>query len=294
MFYVICIVIWGQLAPSELKKNLNYSLGAYGHLYTRINELKTYGHVDVVFLGSSHAYREFDPRIFKQYNINSFNLGSSAQSPVQTEILVNKYLDLLNPAIVIYEVYPGAFSNDGVESSIDLISNDHIDKRIIYMVLRLNHIKLYNTLIYGLFRQCLNLNSRFTEPWQKGEDTYIPGGFVEKRGNGDHPVFSVRSRKWNISPRQSRAFERTLNKLKQKNMEVILIQAPLPRSIYQSYSNNAAIDHYFKLNGTYYNFNDLIEFPGNEYFYDSHHLNQKGVTLFNKKLIDILTHDKLL
>ena len=77
--------------------------------------------VDVLFLGSSHAYRGFDPRIFRKRGYSSFNLGSSAQTPSQTKVWLKRYLKHLNPKIVIYEVYPGTFSSDGIEASLDLV-----------------------------------------------------------------------------------------------------------------------------------------------------------------------------
>ena len=95
--YLLLLVFWGELTPPLLKKNLNYKKGSYGHLYSRIRELKKTHDVDILFLGSSHTYRGFDPRIFARHGFHTFNLGSSSQSPIQTEILLKRYLDKLNP-----------------------------------------------------------------------------------------------------------------------------------------------------------------------------------------------------
>ena len=181
LFYSGCILLWHLLFPRDITKNLSDRLGSYGHLNRRIQELKTFGDIDVLFLGSSHAYRGFDPRIFMQHGIRSFNLGSGSQSPIQTEILLKRYLNILNPKLVVYEVFPRNLSIDGVESALDLIANDKIDHLTIKMALDLNHIKVYNTVILGVIKDLLNLDRDYVEPIRKGRDTYVKGGFVEKR-----------------------------------------------------------------------------------------------------------------
>ena len=128
---ILYIFVWGVTVPQEFKPNLDYRLGSPGFTYSRIREIKSYGKVDILVVGSSHAYRGFDPRIFASHNLKMFNLGSSSQSPIETDMLVKKYIDYLNPKIVIYEVYPDVFRNDGVESSIDLVTNDKIDSEYI-------------------------------------------------------------------------------------------------------------------------------------------------------------------
>src|SRR5689334_14184152 len=86
IFYIVAVAALGTLPF----KNLNYRLGAYGHLFTRVKEIDSVKKVDILFLGSSHSYRGFDPRIFKQYGLTSFNLGSSSQTPIQAKILLEK------------------------------------------------------------------------------------------------------------------------------------------------------------------------------------------------------------
>jgi hypothetical protein len=49
--------------PPFVTKNLFYRIGSFGHMYSRINELKTIKDVDILIIGSSHAYQGFDTRI---------------------------------------------------------------------------------------------------------------------------------------------------------------------------------------------------------------------------------------
>ena len=160
--YLVLLIIWGELMPTIFKKNLTYSRGAYGHMYTRIREAEKVKNIDMLFIGSSHAYRGFDTRVAKTYGYESFNLGSSAQTPVQTELLLKKYLGNLNPKLIVYEVYPYTFTNDGVESSLDMIANGKIDYDILNMAFALNNIKTSTRLVYGVSRHLINRNKNLS------------------------------------------------------------------------------------------------------------------------------------
>ena len=56
-------------------------------------EVKHMRDIDLLFLGSSHTYRTFDPRFFDQFGWESFNLGSKAQSPLNTYYLVRSQIE---------------------------------------------------------------------------------------------------------------------------------------------------------------------------------------------------------
>jgi hypothetical protein len=287
--YVLLLIFWGEVMPNIFKKNLNYSLGAYGHMHTRLNEIEKHKAVDILFIGSSHAYRGFDTRIAKEYGYESFNLGSSAQTPVQTKLLLEKYLDKIKPATVIYEVYPYTFINDGVESSLDIIANGTIDGNTIKMAFELNHIKTYNSLVYGFYRHLLNRDKNFKENTVIKEDTYIPGGFVERKiANNTDGISSVVDKKaeWVPKPYQLAAFEQIITLLKQKGIKLILIQAPVTKQEKEKYYNNKTIDDYFTGKATYYNFNYFLNLSDSVHFYNKDHLNQLGVIVFNKNLFD--------
>lgn len=287
VFYLFFNILWGLFLPL-LAKNINYRIGSYGYMHTRIQNLKAYSGIDILFLGSSHAYRGFDPRIFKANGIRVFNLGSSSQTPIQTEVLLDRYLESLKPKLVVYEVSPVNFSSDGVESAVDIIANDTNDIGSIKMALKINHVKVYNTLIYGLFRGLLHLDSSFVEDLTKGDDTYVEGGFVEKKIAHYDKSMDFPSRKMNLKQKQLRAFEKILSKLREREVAVFLVQAPVTSGFYHARSNNSDIDAYFRRIGNYYNFNKIIELSDNQHFYDERHLNQAGVELFNAKLLEIL------
>jgi hypothetical protein len=285
--YGALLFIWGSLFPDSHAANLSYRPASSGHLYTRIREARATHDVDLLFLGSSHAYRGFDPRIFHEAGIRTFNLGSSSQTPLQTRILLNRYLDQLNPEQVIFEVYPVTFELDGVESGIDLIANDRKDVHLLKMSAEINHPLVWNTLLYGGMRAALGLDENLIEPVTRKDDTYIPGGFVEKTREYYQPV-SQPLHTWNINDDQWQAFQECLEMLRSRDIKYKLVYAPVTDSLYYSYARRAAFDSLMASCGPYVNFNTRIALSDSLHYYDKHHLNQDGVTLFNRALMESL------
>jgi len=293
VFYPVTLFVWGICISSGLRPNLNYPIGISGHQYSRLKEVKNIHSVDILFVGPSLAYRGFDPRIFEANGITSFNLGSSNQTPVQTKVLLKRYLRQINPKLIIYEVEPETFSVDGVESSLDIMANDKNDLNSIRMAVELNHIKVYNTLIYSLIRDALSLNSSFNEPMIKGEDKYVAGGFVEKEIRFYKKV-SCPSKTWDFNENQLIAFKEVVNLIKHHGSELILVNAPITPSLYRSYMNSSIFDHLMSDNSKYYNFNEILPLNDSLHFYDAFHLNQNGVKLFDSKLIELLKENQAL
>lgn len=277
------ILIYALVVPSSFVKNFDY-FGIKGFTRERFNEAKETKDVDLVIIGSSHAYRGYDPRIFKKAGITAFNLGSSSQSPLQTRYLVKKYIKTLKPKFVIVDVYPILFGVDGLESQIDLISSGLMDKEIVKMSFEMNNITLYNSLIFGAINDVFHLRKQ--KKSVPNGDVYIPGGYVQtfERLKFKKPRFK---QKITISATQLAAFKKTLEYLKANHIKYVIIQAPFAKSNYNSYTNNEEIDKMFSSMGEYYNFNKLLNLPDSAY-YDDSHLNQHGVDIYDTKLIDML------
>ena len=286
IFYVVFIILWGDFAP--IKKNLNYKIGPLGHTFTRLKELKKSKDIDILILGSSHTYRGFDTRIFSEAGYKSFNMGSNSQTPIQTELLFNKYLDSLNPEMVIFEICPLVFSLDGIESSLEIISNRNIDLEIVKLAFHQNHLKIYNTLIYALYREILHDDkNNYEEARTKNNDTYVDGGFVEiKLFLYKHENFE--KQRWNYNKDQFDSFQNIVNTLNKRSIELILVQAPVTSDLYNSYTNNPEFDNEMRKFGDYYNFNELIQLDDTIHFFDYHHLNKNGIKIFNKEVLEIV------
>jgi hypothetical protein len=285
VFYFVLFIIWGDFMPSLFQKKIKYEMGSYGHMYTRVREIKNYKNPDVLILGGSHAYRGFDVRILKQAGYRAFILASSSQTPIQTKLLLERYLDTINPKFIIYEVYPGAFCSDGVESSVDLIANDVNDSLNLEMARAINSSVTYHTLLYKAYRDLMGRDLNFKEPVVKDDDTYISGGYVERKMQYYKPE-KFNTQKWKVKANQFEAFKQIVNIIKRKKIRLVLVCAPIPPTHYNAFINNAEFDNYMRRYADYYNFNTMMHLNDSLYFNDNNHLNQEGVKLFNKELLN--------
>lgn len=288
-FYVITICLWSWMMPQFLAKNTRNKLASYGHLYSRAREAENIKNPDILFLGSSHAYRGFDTRVFAKYGIKAFNLGSSSQSPINTQVFLKQYLDKIQPKFVVYEVYAGTLCTDGVESSLDMLINGKIDKNAVDMSFKVHNLMTYNTLIYGYFRQIFNLNKNITEPEKQGDDFYVEnGGFVETTVARENTSLDFEKSKWELNDKQIQALKENIEILQQRKIPFLLVQTPITKALYNSKTNNKEVDDLLSKLGKYKNFTGDFNFDDRKDFYDDNHMNQKAVVEFNEKFIEYL------
>lgn len=290
LLYLFFIYVWGKTMPSDFSPNFHYIKGANGHMYSRAEEVKQTHDIDILVIGSSHAYRGFDPRIFESYGFEMFNLGSSSQSPWQTKVLLERYFSQLNPKMVIYEVYPRTLLSDGVEASMDLLSNDKNDFKSLKMAVRLNHTKVYNTFFYASIDQLLNIES-FEQDDRKGNDLYIDGGYVEKDFS-TYKYDSVIRERWPIGEDSFEGFNEIIDFLESENVELYAVFAPITKAMYNSQENTNTYIKQIEKRTPLYNFNTILNLDDSLHFYDPHHMNQKGVEIFNKVLIESILLDR--
>lgn len=286
LLYMAMLLIWAELVPAQFQRNV---FTTDGHVQKRLDEAKETKNVDVLFLGSSHTFRGFDTRIFQKAGLKSFNLGSPAQTPLQTEYLLEQYLDKLKPKLVIYEVYPITFSIDGVEASVHLMANEEVNSDIVEVAVEQNSLIVYNTLLLSSLEQLLGLEIK--DELAKKNERYIPGGYVERNleyfDRTPRPKQALR-----FDEEQFEWFERNLQLLKARNIDYILVQAPYPKATYNSFTNLEGFDKRMENYGEYYNFNEAMNLDDSLNYMDDSHLNQNGVNAFNKQLIDTIKRRK--
>jgi len=293
VFYVVVLSIWSWVMPSFMAKNVRNCVGCYGHLNTRIKEIPKYKNIDVLILGSSHAYRGFDTRVFKKHGLKAFNLGSSSQTPIQTNVLLNQYLDELTPKLVVLEVYAGTLEIDGVESSLDLAANNKMDWNYLRTLPDLKSIHSVNSAIYGSFRELFKLNDSFVEDSIQGDDKYVKGGYVETKFR-KNPLKPERAKPWKIIPTQINYLKRNVKLLKSKEIPFVLVQTPISKKLYNSKTNNQEIDEMLSKLGKYKNFQGELKLNDTIDFYDSNHMNQSAVQRFDEYYIQYMEKEKLM
>ncbi len=290
-FIILLIYPFFVIGVSEIfgsnQKNLKFIPNKSWTKKTLI-EANKYGDINFLFLGSSHAYRGYDVRLFNKFG-KSFNLGTTSQTPLQSYFLLKKYLNILKPEYIIIDIYFPLFESDGIESSVDIISN-YFSKDNFKLIFMSPNPIIFNTLIYSYYYYLIkkNGNSKI-EDYSSKLDTYISGGFVQREIQfySSNVNFSKKEIKMNSA--QRKAFEKTIKLLKRRNIKYIIVHAPITKAEYSSYTNVEELNKYFKLKGFFLNFNEIkIPLNDNIHFYDRHHLNQYGVYIFNKYLIEYL------
>jgi hypothetical protein len=294
--YPIGVCITGEFAPYHFRKSLSYKIGGYGFLHSKIKEIDKYRNADILIIGTSHAYRGFDPRIFKENGITTLNLASSIQTPIQTNLIFKRYLDKINPKLVVYDVNPEVFNNDGIEAGLDLISNDYVSFDSFKMAFKINDIRLYNTLIFALYKQTFNANKNFKEDINKNDDVYISGGYVEKKLKYNKDKKTYKPQSFEFNDFQLDYFKENIDFLNKKNIPFVLIHTPITKKLYASKMNYKKIDSSMnKLsNGNYYDFNKLTQLSDTLDFYDSNHLNTIGVRKFDDFFIQFMRKEKII
>lgn len=267
---------------------MNYKLGSYGHLNTRLKEADTVSNIDILILGSSHAYRGFDPRIFEEYGISIFVLGSSSQSPIQANMLAQEYLTKLKPRLVIYEVFPSIFGSDGVESSLDVLANHELNLNDVKMSFSVAHIKTINALLYDIFRESIGLNESFEESLKTKEDEYVKLGYVEKVNVHKQDINGKKVLEYRFLSKQLKALSNLIDHVNNTGSRILLVQAPVSTTFYKNIENNEFADSVLATFSDYYNFNGEVDLVDSTDFYDLHHLSQHGVEKFNQYFIRFL------
>ena len=155
------------------------------------------------------------------------------------------------------------------------------------MALAVNNIKVYNTLVYGFFRDKMGLNKAVKEPQIKGDDHYVGRGYVENKVSLP-PQTPFETMAWGAEAARLADFDALLAQIKAQNIPYILVQAPVMAAYYQSHTDNTAFDALMAARGSYYNFNRTLPLADSLHFIDKDHLNQAGVEVFNAALLPIV------
>jgi hypothetical protein len=260
----------------------------------RFREVEEYGDVDVLLVGSSHAYRGFDTRIFARHGIRSFNIGSTSQSPLNTHYVLQRYLDAVTPELVVYEIYCGVLG-DGteVESACDLMANTSFSTHWLRMVLATRSLfALRASLRTYLERTTFDFSEVTTGRGLRSD--YVSGGYVVSHTQREETVVGDEARRDMVfSGRARRYLGKTLRMLRKRGIPVILVTQPLPpeyiaelpayETIRESIRELAA-----RHGVRYVDFNEELVLDSREHFMDYHHLNIMGVEVFNEALCVLL------
>jgi hypothetical protein len=279
--------------------------GGWGHSLLRFRELENIAaktkngnyNLDIIIIGSSHAYRGFDPRLFKERGYSSFNMGSTAQSPMNSYYLLKYYLPKVKPKAILLELYPVVFAIDGYESTLDLLSNLSFSWELMEMSWSTGNLHAIVNCLQKLVGDHKYPVEKFNQKTIEN-DTYIPGGYVETSMVREVSRKET-GREIRVLENQLNYFSKILELAKNYNITVVGVIQPLPDDYLRSIVNFKAVVNNLRQIATkykvdIYDFNGIVNLDPRLDYEDRDHLNKSGVLKFNKALIDKLVAIKVL
>ena len=251
-----------------------------GNSYQKFREFDKSRHYAVIVIGSSHAYRGYDPRIFENNGFEMFNLGSSSQTPYNSFHIIDELLSERNCGLLLFDVFHVALQMDGLESTSDLVANTRSDMLALNMALGHRDPRTLNMF-------SVRMVSRDLDPFYK-DSAYVGSGFSENRNAAGQEVEYPEDGGFKLVDRQREFLHRSIALCRERGIELVLVDHPLPKEMRgrRLAESNAWIKRVAKEHGV--PFIDLSKAPGFSSegdFYDHTHLNQGGVDSFNELLI---------
>ena len=239
---------------------------------------------DYIVIGTSHAYRGYDPRVFKKRNVELYNFGTSAQSLNGTYELIQKYLTKQNCKMLILDIYYGSFQFGDLETSMAFIANAN-DHELVFRGFKIEpDIRSVN----GVFNKYLDFH---VGPRVMVSD-YVENGYCETFTTNKNVIDSF-PKSYEGKKELLQPLEDITHVLKEKEINFILVSHPLPlvknsEQYHQSYLQFLAPLLKKYPASKYYDFTVDNRFDNTLDFSDNNHLNQDGVIKFNTILLQEL------
>jgi len=288
MFYFVCLYASNSVyfAGKRIVVYMNPYMpliGGQEALMTR--SAMTSESVDVLVVGSSHAYRGYDPRVFLRYGFKLFNAGSSSQNPLVSQVLLENFLERSDQMpLVIFDVYDKILELECSESVGRMLMNceqQQIANKLIFKDCSIRSMNVYFSRLFAGRSvdevKCLD---------------YVENGFCQTTKVLDS-VPNERLGKFCGNSKTIDALDSCLNWLKIQNRKFILVSHPMPYQLgfedYHKSTNNLVNEMANRYGSAYLDFSLLDGFSEDaSFFSDQTHLNQKGVEKYNAILIDTL------
>ncbi|MDD2898186.1 MAG: hypothetical protein PHI31_05680 [Desulfuromonadaceae bacterium] len=273
--------------------NYNVRAGVGGQTLRRFREINEVNNVDILFIGSSHTYRGFDPRIFASYGYTSYNMGSSAQTPLNTYFLLKRYLKQINPKLVVFEIYPLLLSKDGLESYFDLVTNIPISYNILEMAFAVKNPHALHILVKNQLDQLKAPLSSINQNEVENE-IYISGGYCETKFTQNRGLTNILTKgKGSVKPseKQIEYVRKIIKFVKEKcGSNIIIVTQPLPHEYVEATNNYFEITEKIaeianEREVKYIDYNKIVKFNSMTDFFDNDHLTSSGVKKFNMLLL---------
>ncbi|RYY40160.1 MAG: hypothetical protein EOO08_07440 [Chitinophagaceae bacterium] len=285
--YLGFLFLFGSLLPNRYLGNFFPRPDSRSFLRERIQEIPQHGGADLLVVGSSVGQRSIDPRVFSRSRFSVLILASGGQNPMQTEVLLKRYVHALRPKCVAIAINPDLYTTDRAEPSIDLILSDRIDGDNWRDAWRRPDLRLVNTLLFWWMRQELGVRPPALRTSNE-LDVYVPGGYLERRPpvrNTDLAAACIPGPSVPLNPIHLAALDNCIAFLKQRGIPFVLLQPPLSAARYRCRRFPAQIDSTFSARGRYYNYNLQLPLSDTFDFIDNAHLAPSGAIKFSEAFL---------
>lgn len=238
---------------------------------------------DAVIIGSSHAYRGYDPAVFAERGYQVYNLGSSAQTPLNSYHIIKQYLDSAHCGLLIFDVYEGTFLNTGLESTADLTQNITSDKAALGMAWGLRDLR-------GINMIALRWATPYRQPYYESPHPVVQG-YVALPDSVARPLPPARDSGLVLLERQKEFFQQCVRLCRERGIRMVVAQHQARKGTHPD--RHAAFTAFIdsSLAGTSIPYLDHTFAPGLHdlhHFADNNHLNAAGARIFTGQLVDSL------
>ncbi len=261
-----------------------------GDTWQRFDEYDPARRHDVVVMGSSHAYRGYDPALFAAHGLDMFNLGSSAQTAMNTRYLAEAYLHAGNTGLLVLEVSKSFLEDEGLESTADLVQNNTSGHAARRMAFALRDPRGVNMLVLRWMMQ--------GHAPQYLSENYAGRGYCRYDERNTAQPLSGRSGSFDPLPEQVAQLEALIAWAQEQGIPLVLVTHPIPASSVDRARHIAFVDFMGELlrergvkhidMGLDHDLDDHLHFA------DHSHLNQAGVEIFVPRLIERLRKEGML
>lgn len=277
--------------------------------------------LDVVYVGSSHAYFGFDPNyVDNKMHINSFNMGTPLQKPVESYYVLKEILKTQHPKVIVFDVFWNIFNNE-TYFNIKTANFDLMKPSLNKLEFLLNvfdkgqylpatsYAVRYHSMLQRFIDNELTIQDKALLSKKVNKDIiirpkeYLGKGFVmnnhslnkksikeilEYKSNNPYGIFKWNDKQWSY-------FIKIIKLCRRKKLDLMLVTVPqcpakminIEKTEYHYAPINKKIrDIGKRYHLTYIDYNvvnNKKKFVKNSDFFDNNHLNYQGV----KKLMNI-------
>jgi len=283
VFYSLLVVLLNAVEISGRKAiawAIPYVPRKGGQEMQMFRDFENRGPMDVLVLGSSHAYRGYDPREFEKYGVHLFNMGTSSQHPMASYVLIDDFVTPRSTSLVILDVFDRTFELEGMDCTTRLVRSLPRNGQAWQLVEAQPDLRSFNTFSSRI--ASMNQPPEYEAPGYQGDGYCSLDDTLAQVVSTIHEPFRRNERMFHF-------FGKSLDLLRQRNIPFVLVSHPQPNVPGMEQYHASFLREFAPLvkdhNAVYLDmtFEDWLQTPS--HFADENHLNQAGVTIFNEHLV---------